>query len=139
MLDCDKLRPFDVIRFPTEFEGDPDRIPKIFIVANNLVEHEMLQLFKPTSQTKYYDVEPSRLKGVVEYLPGEIDCFPVRTLIDPQSYNFHYAYIRACHRKGEFQYLGRLPDDFREKMNAAVINKPEWRKKNREWFFLWFR
>lgn len=138
MLDCEKLQRFDVLKFPYEFEGDPDRVPKIFVVARNVAEVEILRCFKPTSQTEYYDAEPLRLKGVVEFLPGQINCFTGRTLIPPDTYDIGYAYIRACHRNGEFQYLDRLMDDFRERMNAAVVGRPDWRKKQKEYFFRWF-
>ena len=138
MLDCEKLQPFDVLRFPYEFVGDPDRVPKRFVVARNVVEFEILRCFKPTSKTEYYDAEPLRLKGVVEFLPGQVDCFADRTLIPPDTYDISYAYIRACHKNGEFQYLDRLADGFRERMNAAATGKPEWRKKNRDHFFGWF-
>ena len=139
MSDCDKLQPFDVIRFPTDFEGNLDRVPKIFVVAQNVLKVEVLMLFKPTSKTAFYDQEAIRLKGVVEYLAGEIDCFPHRTLIDPQHLTVPYSYIRACHRKGEFEYIGRLPEDFREKMKVAAKYKPEWRKKDRDYFYNWFQ
>jgi hypothetical protein len=138
MLDCEKLQPFDVLRFPYEFEGDPERTPKRFVVARNVVEAEILRCFKPTSQTEYYDDEPLRLKGVVEFLPGEIECFTDRTLIPPDTYDIPYAYIRTCHRNGELQYLNRLTDDFRERMKAAAMGKSEWRTKQKDYFFKWF-
>jgi hypothetical protein len=138
MLDCENLRPFDVLRFPYEFEGDPDRLPKRFVVAQNVIEAAILICFKPTSHTQYYDAEPLRLKGVVEFLPGEVTCFSERTLISPDTYNIPYAHIRACHGRDEFKRVGCLPEDFREKMNAAARGKPEWRKKDRDYFFRWF-
>jgi len=139
MLDCDSFQPFDVLRFPYQFEGDPDRVSKLFIVALNVPQVEVVRCFKPTSQTEYYDADPRRLKGVVEFLPRQIDCFPERTLVEPETYDIGYDYIRSCHRQGEFKYLRRLAGDFREKMNAAATNKPDWRKKNRDYFFGWFK
>jgi hypothetical protein len=126
-----------VLRFPYEFEGDPDRVPKLFVIARNVTEAQVLRCFKPTSETKYYDSEPLRLKGVVEYSEGEA-CFTKRTLIPTDTYDIPYAYIRACHRKGEFEYVACLPEDFREKMAAAATANPSWRKKNRDYFFGWF-
>ena len=139
MLDCEKFQPFDVLRFPYEFKGDPDRIPKLFVVARNIAEVQILRCFKPTSRTRYYDEEPLRLKGVVEYAAWEVACFSERTLIPTDTYDIPYAYIRACHRKGEFEYVACLPEGFREKMNAAAAANPEWRKKNRDYFFAWFK
>lgn len=138
MLDCEKLQPFDVLRFPYEFGGDPERVPKRFVIARNVIEAEILRCFKPTSQTEYYDAEPLRLKGVVEFLPGQTECFTDRTLIPPDTYDIAYAHIRASHRNGQFQYLGRLTDDFRERIKAAATGRPEWRKKQRDYFFNWF-
>jgi len=48
--------------------------------------------------------------------------------------------IIAAGRCGRVQTIGRLPEDFRQKMVIAAKNKPEWRKADadRDFFFKWF-
>lgn len=139
MLDCESFSPFDVLFFPHEFPGDPDRMPKLFVVARNIPELAVVRCFKRTSRTEFYDREPDRLKGVVEYRRGQVACLNAeRTLISPESYGITYAYIRSCHRNGKFRMVGRLPDTFREQINAAASRKPEWRNAQKQEFARWF-
>jgi hypothetical protein len=136
---CADFQPFQVWQFPYQFDGDPERVWKLWVVARNLEEHNLVLFFKPTSQTQDYDAEPSRLCGVVEYQAGELECFPMRTLIDPARYCVGCAHLGNCHDRGELRRVGVLPDDFRERMNAAAQNKEEWRAMDRNNFFNWFK
>ena len=139
MLNCKSFTPFDVLRFPYEFKGDPETKVKLWIVARNVEEREILICFKPTSVTTRYDKELISMKGVVEYKPGDLPPFSVRTIIDPESRTpFPYSYLRSCYANSKFEIVGKLPDDFRDKMLAAVERKPEWRRKNKDEFFRWF-
>jgi hypothetical protein len=139
VLDCEKLAPFDVLWFPYEFPGDPERIPKLFVVAANVPVHRILRCLKPTSRTRSFDLEPVLLKGVVEYRRGDVGCFDAdRTIIEPDTYGISYAHILKCEREGQFRVMGRLPPDFRERMAIAVANKPDWRKARKEEYLKWF-
>jgi hypothetical protein len=76
---------------------------------------------------------------VVEYQAGEIAFFLERTpLIDPKHFALEYSYLRSCVVNGEMRPAGCLPDEFRDRMNAAAINKEEWRAKDRQNFLNWF-
>lgn len=137
-LDCRDLVPFDVLRFPIQFLGDPERVPKLFVVAANYAEVEAIRCFKSTSRTQYYDGDPLKLKGVVVYEAGEVPEFANRTIIDPEHYTIPWGYIQACYRDGEFENLGRLPEDFRARIIAAVNAKAEWQRARKAEFFKWF-
>ena len=137
-LDCEGLVPFDVFRVPVQFDGDPDLIRKIFIVARNVIEAEVIRCFKPTSQTVRYE-DPLVLKGVVEYKRGEVSFFTAdHTFVDPEPYAFSYRQLRTFHRNGQFEYLDTMPGDFRQKMERAVRDKAEWTRNQKKDFFNWF-
>lgn len=122
------------------FDGDPKRVWKFWVVARNFPELSQVAFFKPTSNPRYYDEEPSRLSGVVEYQSREFEFFQERTFIDPDArFCIPYAYLRACYVTAEIRPVGDLPEDFRERMNKAAQNKEEWREKNRRDFFYWFK
>lgn len=139
MLRCEDLKPFQVWTFPFVFSGDPQLHWKHWIVAGNFPPVERIVFFKPTSQPGYYDREPSRLLGVVEYAENELTDLPARTIISPEPFPIAYQYLRTCDANGDLKYLGSLPADFRERMNQAVINSEEFRKKQRDAFFGWFK
>jgi hypothetical protein len=136
---CQDLKPFEVWTFPFEFGGDPQPQWKHWIVAANVPAIERVVFFKPTSQVGSYDREPSRLLGAVEYAAGELSLFPVRTIISPDCFPISYQYLRARHASGELIPKGMLPAEFRERMNRAVTMSEEFRKKQRDDFFRWFR
>jgi hypothetical protein len=124
---------------PYEFEGDPNVKTKRFIVALNFVEQKTILCFKPTTQVAYYDSEPDRLKGVVEYRKDET-CFEAdRTIVEPKRYPIPYWQIERFDALGQLEILGYMPDDFRDRMKAAVKAKGEWRKSQKDEFFKWFR
>lgn len=140
MHDCGDFGPFDVLWFPYEFPGDPDRLPKLFVVAVNVPAHRLLRCFKPTSQTLRFKKEPTLLKGVVEYCKGDLSCFDAdRTIIESDTYGITYEHILRCHRDGKFDHKGSLPDDFRDRMVEAVKNRPDWRAIQKREFLAWFK
>jgi len=98
-LDCESLAPFDVFRIPFQFDGDPESIPKLFVVALNVSSVGLIRCFKPTSQEQNFLGDEFVLKGVVHYLKGEVDFFHAdHTFISPEVYAIptaNYAFIRS--------------------------------------------
>ncbi len=139
MLSCEDLKPFEVWNFPFLFDGDPQRQWKHWIVVGNFPAIERVIFFKPTSEPSFYDKEPSRLLGVVEYAEKSLTVLSERTIIPPERFEITYQYLRTCEANGELRYKGTLPADFRERMNQAVTKSEEFRKKQRDAFFGWFR
>ena len=137
MLNCQSFQPFDVLSFPYEFDGDPERVLKFWIVARNVPEAEVVICFKPTTQTRHY-ATPERMAGVVECKPGEVSIFTQRTLVDPRSFKIPYSHLRSCYLTGKLETVGRLPDDFRDRIKLAAARKVEWRKRDRDYFLTWF-
>ena len=138
MYDWAALRPFQVLRIPYEFDGDPDRVLKLWVVVRNFPEHKIVACFKPTSQTDTFDRERSLLQGVVEYEDSELKFLPKGSLKGPKRYSISYTQLDSCMNSETVQPLGELPNDFREKIRTAANNKTDWRKANREEFFGWF-
>jgi hypothetical protein len=136
---CEDLKPFEVWTFPFAFSGDPQPQWKHWIVAGNFPAVAHVAFFKPTSTPIFYDSEPSRLLGAVEYAVNEVAVFSVRTIIPPECFRISYAYLNSCNASGELKYKGNLPANFRERMNQAVTSSVEFRKKQREDFFGWFK
>lgn len=139
MLRCEDLKPFEVWTFPFEFPGDPQRVWKHWIVVGNLPAIGRVVFFKPTSEPGFYDKEPSRLLGVVEYAANALAILPERTIIPPTPFDVSYQYLRSCDANGELKLKGALPADFRERMNQAVAMSVEFRKRQRDDFFGWFK
>jgi hypothetical protein len=138
VLSCEAFQPFDVLQFPYEFDGDPQRILKLWVVALNVPAAETLICFKPTATTSRYDREETLVAGVVEYKPGEVTVFAERTLIDPIDYRIPYSHLRSCYINERLTVVGQLPEDFRDRITIAANKKVEWRKRNRDYFFNWF-
>jgi hypothetical protein len=139
VLNCGAFEPFDVLESPFEFDGDPISVMKLWVVARNLPEQELLVCFKPTSSLSRYDREPALLAGVVAYEAGEASAFSRRTVIEPKPYPISYRHLRACYVRSTLRIVDRLPDDFRLRISTAVKSKPEWRQKERNAFFAWFQ
>lgn len=126
MLDCTSFKPFQVLQFPWEFDGDPQSVLKLWIVARNLPDAELILCFKPTSVTTRWDKEAILLDGAVEYQAGELEVFNNRTIIDPVLYNVSYSHLRSCYVSAKVEVVGELPADFRGRIKNAVTNHPGW-------------
>ena len=138
-LDCESLAPFDVFRIPFQFDGDPESIPKLFVVALNVSSVGLIRCFKPTSQEQNFLGDEFVLKGVVHYLKGEVDFFHAdHTFISPEVYAIPYSQLRLHQINRNFEFVGRLPEDFRQRIEAAARNKSEWNRRNKLEFFKWF-
>lgn len=74
MLNCEAFQPFEVLEFPYEFDGDPERVMKLWIVALNVPIAETLICFKPTTTTRRFDQDAQLLAGVVDYKKKRSRC-----------------------------------------------------------------
>jgi len=89
---------------------------------------------KATSQTTLYDNNKDMRSGVVYYKAGEIAYFPLNTAIQPD--NLHpipHLEISKCHGNSSLKILGKMPEDFHDKLVAAIkasITLSEDRKQN---------
>lgn|GEM_PF-6746674 len=135
MLNCVAFRPFQVLEFPWAFGGDPDARLKLWIVARNLPDAEILLVFKAASTTKRWDNEPLLLEGAVEYKGAELDGFKKfdrRTIVEPVLYNIPYSHLRSCYLNTKIELVDEMPVDFLDRILAAVNNHPEWNKQKKK-------
>ncbi|MBL8174960.1 MAG: hypothetical protein JNK48_09825 [Bryobacterales bacterium] len=109
-------------------------------MAYNVTSLKLVRCFKPTSKTRFYDAEPIRLSGVLQYNAGEIAGLnEPRTIIDPErTYDISYDALRRSEWNGQFHLVGKMPADFATRMIAAVNGKKEWRQRQRRDFLSWF-
>ena len=121
-----------MIGFPWEFDGDPDQAYKLWIVARNLPEAEMLLCFKPTSQTSRWDREPELLVGVIEYNPGDLEFFNRRTIIDPEPYKIAYSRLRSIYVSATVNSVGHMPADFSGRISRAIKDHPSWNNQKKK-------
>ena len=139
MLNCASFRAFQVLEFPWEFEGDPDARLKLWIVARNLPDLEILLVFKAASTTKRWDNEPLLRKGVVEYKEAELAVFKKfnrRTIVEPVLYNIPYSHLRSCYINSKIETVDEMPTDFQNRIVAAVNNHPEWNSQKKKTILL---
>lgn len=77
---------------------------------------------KATSKTTIYRNNPSMSKGCVWYGAGEVPCFPLETVIQPDNqFPIPYELIRKADNEGILDaYL--LPTGFEDSLRAAIAN-----------------
>jgi hypothetical protein len=76
---------------------------------------------KATSQTTLYENNKDMKAGVVYYKAGELSYFSMNTAIQPD--NLHpipHAEIAKCYANSSLKLLGQMPEDFHDKLVAAV-------------------
>lgn len=128
MLDCTKFRPFQLLEFTVEFDGDPGEQLKKWIVVLNDVEKQVVVCFKPTTKTQRYQDEHVLLKGVIKYGAGDLAFFPEPTIISVDPMLIEYGVLRRCHISTKIEPLGEMPGDFRERVLTAILNRADWNK-----------
>jgi hypothetical protein len=126
VLDCTSFKPFQVLEFTVEFDGDPGEQLKKWIVVLNDVHRQALVCFKPTTKVQRYQDEPVLLEGAIEYQAGELKFFPKRTIVPVTPMPIPYASLRKCHVSTKIEPLGEMPEDFRERVLTAILNRADW-------------
>jgi hypothetical protein len=89
---------------------------------------------KATSKTAKYDNDPIQKAGCVCYEKGECGCFPEKSVIQPGNLiPISYDHLVQQEKHGRFKHRGKLPNDFKEKITAAVkvsiTTEPKWKDK----------
>lgn len=116
---------FSVIRVPYKFDGDPEPVPKLFVVLRH-IEHERVWYalcLKTTSQMAFYNNNPAKKRGCVCYRAGEVPCFTKpETIIEPDNqFAIAHAAIVAAHGRGILE-IHALPGDFLARLKTAIQN-----------------
>jgi hypothetical protein len=136
------LAPFDpfslsrltVIKIRHRFEGD-HLLAKFFVVLGHRTDgfgKAYAICIKATSQTAGYKNNAERLRGCVYYCAGQVNCFPVDTVIQPDNQ------IPITHETIADAYFDNqlecwpMPADFEALLRAAVIGSATMSKRQKE-------
>ena len=90
-----------MIRVPYLFEGEA-RSEKLFVVLCH--KDSFVVCIKATSKTAIFRNNPSMRKGCVWYSAGQVPCFPLDTVIEPDNqFAIPYEVLRRAERDGILQ------------------------------------
>lgn len=104
---------------PYQFQGKQDPEAKLFVCICHEAAHAICM--KATSQVVIYENNKEAMAGAVYYRAGELSFFPQNTVIQPDNqFPIPHTHLNTCHNSGTFAVLGRMPDDFRQRLIDAV-------------------
>ena len=110
---------FSVIRIGLRLGSNPEDNMKLLVVLGHRNDH--LICIKTTSKTDLYRNNPEMRNGCVWYDAYEVDVFRKDTIIQPDNpFPLPYGNLRMSAMRHELQICGRLPDDFEQKLTAAI-------------------
>ena len=121
-FDPQRLGRYSVIRVYYEYVGQPGG-EKLFIILKHKKSNQQTYCWciKTTSQVKRFQADPDLLNGCVFYKAGELAFFDQDTIIDPANFMplLHDTLQREA-TKGRYCVEGKMPDDFHQKIVAAM-------------------
>jgi hypothetical protein len=107
-----------VIRVPYQFERDPRPIEKLFVVLCHMEGCAIC--IKTTSKTDLFRNNPAMRKGCVWYSAGQLTCFPLDTVIEPDNQiPIPHDDIRRAQVRGTLEVYA-LPASFEEDLRSAI-------------------
>jgi hypothetical protein len=116
-----KLSRYTVVRVQFYFPKDPGD-SKLFVILNHVVgNNSFCNCLKITSNTDPYESTPEMLASCVLYQAGEVSFLPEKSVVQPDNwFPIGYAHFETCAKKHEFRIEGKMPDDFHNKLVAAL-------------------
>jgi hypothetical protein len=114
---------------PYQFDGDPAPEVKLFVVLCHKNSHAIC--IKATSKTALFDNNPSKRSGCVSFAAGQVPCFPVRTVVEPDNQiPIPHHLIRSAQMRGTLE-VSELPATFRSDLTTAIENSATLTKRER--------
>jgi len=121
LLSPESIARFAVVALPWKFPGDPE-VKKLFVTVGHYAEQMMM--IKATSKTERYTTDGDMMHSCVFYEAGQVSCFSVDTVIQPDNlYPIGYPRLKEHHEDGSLSiWESVLPADFEEKLRTAIRN-----------------
>jgi len=123
-FDSLKLSRYTVVRVHFDFPNDPDE-SKLFVILNHAGagDNTYCNCLKITSNTKLYERTPEMLASCVLYQAGEVSFLPEKSAVQPDNwFPIGHAHFQRHAAKHEYRIEGKMPDDFHDKLVAAIKN-----------------
>ena len=126
------LPPFTVIRIPHSFDAGLTYEYKFFVILGHYDNAAFC--IKATSRTAFYDNNPDKMCGCVCYEALEVDFFRKRTIIEPDNqFEIPHCQLVVHQDRGALEVVGRLADDFGQRLKTAIANSQTLDRRRRAW------